>query len=684
LNRYSRKKGSTNLIAGLEECKNLFGKLAQNHTPGNNQIVLITDGNPDNDPSLQSNELKIAHKVKIIGLGVGGGVSLEKLNKVVSPGNAHILKAFTDLDKFFLNQEQPKYTDHHFAVEVLNIAPVVCPREIPGTTPWIFRFHVQNIGKNPLPRGSQLIIRSSEKTSTGMCELTDIVPRGVSIFLDVTVHHTGKLEYDKLPPLLYYYFETSNADSISCDSDNFSLNSAWCLGPFYNIPISELGVDHLNIMVFGVSGSGKSLFICRVFSAFDENNIQTTAAAGGGQDHTTEKICFYPLPENLPIWMWDTWGVTKDNYKNMFELILAGKLPDGYQMKNGINMEDAKDLRNQDNLQSEVHGLLLFVPPGILVNRDLLQQVKDALSVAAAKLQLSPIVVITREDEVDPAERKPLVQKLARELNNIPEGRIHLIKNYTTEQSKDFKLDQSSLHIMREITNNAQAFLKARIGRIANINRYNVPTTNVSPGGMRFGGSSPYQPQIFGQSPQTYGQPQTYGPTQGQSYGQPQAQSYGQPQGQSYGQPQGQSYGQPQAQSYGQPQAQSYGQPQGQSYGQPQAQSYGQHQMQSYGQPQAQSYPQPQAQSYDSGSSSLRIPAKTRGEEFCIEVYLPELSFSCLKMILERDLTDRPNGATTIKKIIKNGKILIRNDNEVRNLKGLGLGLEPDTLEVEW
>jgi len=224
--------------------------------------------------------------------------------------------------------------------------------------------------------------------------------------------------------------------------------------------------DKLNILLFGMAGSSKSSFINSCYTLLSNKLESQIAQSGGDSVRVTKELVPYRLvaPHNeapTTLMLVDTWGVEQnvDHYnQGQFELILKGKLPKNWHMKDDVT----GSLKLQDNRSSsEIHCLIIFVPAGELVSGPgkgsfMLSKTKEFCA-TATRLKIPFIVLLSKIDIQVPAFRAnptanfPDITKLVNQAAQtfaIAPAQVYPLINYYSETEKTFHIDQLTFRIL--------------------------------------------------------------------------------------------------------------------------------------------------------------------------------------------------------------------------------------------
>jgi len=181
----------------------------------------------------------------------------------------------------------------------------------------------------------------------------------------------------------------------------------WFTKKLLEQPISQdpKTVIPYNILVYGKISSGKSSFISSCYWLFqDEPPYQVPTS--GTSHHVTTKLHKYLLT-GTHINMWDTWGVTTENYQNN-ELtdLLEGVLDSGWEMteKKEGNKSSLIEQNQATRHLRRIHAIIIVIPAiafleeGDPAQLEYLAKLRaDILNVG--RLGYSPILVLNKIDE---------------------------------------------------------------------------------------------------------------------------------------------------------------------------------------------------------------------------------------------------------------------------------------------
>jgi septin family protein len=229
-------------------------------------------------------------------------------------------------------------------------------------------------------------------------------------------------------------------------------------------------LEPINILIFGMAGSSKSSFINSIYTMFQHDTIISTAGTQAGSDHCTKQYFKYEF-EGLPFSIWDTWGITEENYQDFeLTLMLQGKLPKKYDYSMSYDVVKKKFGKDLDATANErkIHQVIFFIPIGQY--EDLQEYMVEHLR-SINMLVPNPIIVLSLADSFDEKIREsPLLgdskilseakKKITQKIG-IPGNRIYYGVNYQNETKPSFEIDRNTFSIVYDAIKNAQ--LKQKI-----------------------------------------------------------------------------------------------------------------------------------------------------------------------------------------------------------------------------
>jgi len=158
-----------------------------------------------------------------------------------------------------------------------------------------------------------------------------------------------------------------------------------------------LGVNTVNISLFGGAGTGKSTCINGVQSAFKGRAVNR-ALAGGNGDHITTGYNDYFLDSNLAICLWDSMGFSLKNYSGAaFEFMLDGLLLPNFDFQQEP-VFGKQGTRANPKLDDKIHSICLFVPAMQVSDSGHCARVVEFVNRARSR-NLQVLLVLSQVDE---------------------------------------------------------------------------------------------------------------------------------------------------------------------------------------------------------------------------------------------------------------------------------------------
>lgn len=231
---------------------------------------------------------------------------------------------------------------------------------------------------------------------------------------------------------------------------------------FYAKPTLENIDMKLNILVFGLIGSGKSSLINTFFTLLnDECDIVKKAEELQDNEHVTKELVMYELTKQIKLR--DIWGITNTNYgTDIVEKVLHGELPSGWSMGFELanHKQNIESAANKAKAASRAIHSVIFVVPASMSNleEDFKYALKEKFKYVS-KFCPNPIVVLSMVDHLCPIARthpeKAFLDETIRnrrvELCNLlgcSLGNVHIGVNYTQERQKNTAIDVNTFKIL--------------------------------------------------------------------------------------------------------------------------------------------------------------------------------------------------------------------------------------------
>jgi len=222
-----------------------------------------------------------------------------------------------------------------------------------------------------------------------------------------------------------------------------------------------------NILLFGLSGAGKSSLINSMLTAVSKSSMSSNqAVAGGSANHVTKTVGCYPLAPNVQLW--DVFGLTQQTFQGCeLEALLSGKVAPGSSIDQVLGAGgqvngNPTPAELQLRVQRRIHSLL-FVVPQAAIKDPALSSVRELLSKhfsEVSKFGLNPLVVLTKVDELSPdflsepnrpREDDHPVESLrtrAAQVLNVSKNKVLCGLNYHHQRRKNFEIDKLNFAIL--------------------------------------------------------------------------------------------------------------------------------------------------------------------------------------------------------------------------------------------
>lgn len=464
LNSHVRKRGGTNTSQGLTDAQQLYSRGRNN---AKRLLFLLTDGeaNDKADAERLAAQLKFTQGAMVFVLAVGKHFDMDHLAKVASYGCLYRVDNYEALLEALKDNERNDSSVQHDLHVTLRAYTVNSP--VKFSQDLKYQLEVHNVGTVALPAGTRIWLSEQGHYFNETCvNLPHSLEVGDKTQLSFTLN-SQKRHFRHLSDGVQFSIKHPHGAQVYCDMNEIEFRSQDFIGNFigYRPPSPA---TCLNILMFGVIGSGKSSFTNTILSAFSDQ-VMDNAQVGGDGDHCTTDYRRFHLGQlcgltGTEIALWDSWGLDEETYGNDFLMtLLRGDLPSGYEMVNVSIVDGAKrDPDNMHQVDRRIHGVLMFVPINILEDSVMLLRIKDALRLTN-KMKLNAQVVVTRADTVSGKQnRVTLQERIAKELNLAP-LRVNLVKNYIKVRDKDFGIDKVALRVFADIVDTAHQYVKTYV-----------------------------------------------------------------------------------------------------------------------------------------------------------------------------------------------------------------------------
>jgi hypothetical protein len=295
-------------------------------------IFILTDG----DYNMGVNPILISQKLKLEGTSiffiiVGGLASTNEI------------KNFVYYDQIFFKNKMFVNKNFNICIEI------------------------RNIGKNDIPSNSTIKFKENSQILTSIIKIEQNISPNMVAYIQGTIFTKQNSKISDLNRFLDFniYYPSENK-KIFCKYDRIALSTELFIGSFleWKLPAD---VPAINILIFGIMGSGKSSFINTVITSLSET-IEEQTVIGGSLDHVTNKYEMIQLKPKIGIKinMFDSWGVSGPNYENtnMLNYFLDGLIPDEFPMEKVYDIQFVEEtIKNNyyDAYKRKIHAVAMFI-----------------------------------------------------------------------------------------------------------------------------------------------------------------------------------------------------------------------------------------------------------------------------------------------------------------------------------
>jgi len=247
--------------------------------------------------------------------------------------------------------------------------------------------------------------------------------------------------------------------------------------------LKQSGISHINVLLVGEVGAGKSSFFNTVNSVF-RGYVTSLANAGSlGRSVTTQyreyKVRAGDDGEKIIKFRFcDTRGLEAEGGLAIsdVEKILEGRVRDQTELTGEI-VPNKEGFRSHPTLENQTHFLAILVGADTLslmpeTLRDKIRKIREL----AIQRSISSLVLMTKSDKVCPHTEKdtskvfhsPEIRDKVLEIGSIfgmPPMNIHPVRNYFSEVEVELPMDILVLTAVRQILRGAHDFLQDMLDR---------------------------------------------------------------------------------------------------------------------------------------------------------------------------------------------------------------------------
>jgi len=328
---------------------------------------------------------------------------------------------------------------------------------------------LENVGRENIPPNTEVKIIENDYFDSTPIFFKDEISTNNSVSKKVKVPAKGEKKAILLPEILEFGISHKSVKLI-CKQSGVKLYSEFFIKDIIELKPPLKDIQYLNILCFGVAGSGKSSFINSLMTAIN-NRICTPAAVGGAENHVTTALTRFSIKDleineiegfnTIPINLFDIWGMDADNYQNgMFLDVLKGKLPESFEMKD--RTVQSQILKDAVWSQSErtIHSVIFFMPYNIEDNPLFTDALAENFRICTKDNKMNPVIVVTRASFEGESDAQNSLRMKISEKFNIPAGQIFMYDNYTHEGDKTMEIDRKTLQILAHTLNSAVYYQK--------------------------------------------------------------------------------------------------------------------------------------------------------------------------------------------------------------------------------
>lgn len=231
-----------------------------------------------------------------------------------------------------------------------------------------------------------------------------------------------------------------------------------------------------NVLLFGVTGAGKSTLINTLLTLVDNGDVvRAPAICGGAAGHVTNEITWI-LSQKRLLNFEDAFGLSNAATDATFtscelQMLIDGQLPPRWSRD--MTVEQLRSVLHHPEIvrtaaERVVHAVIICVPQGLLFGDANNPQLQATLRHCSAVRAWNYLVVITRADELDggftadPSQciaTSPALQQArtrAATLFHVSEARVMFAANYVHTDRRSISYDAVNYRILMELVRRAE------------------------------------------------------------------------------------------------------------------------------------------------------------------------------------------------------------------------------------
>jgi len=470
--------GTTEMGSALTKARDLFQLTEERNsrTKRPRIVFLITDGYPSSDPTAVAQSLKWDSKATLFVIGVGNEIDLKTVESIASPSYGFKVDSFEQFMKDLAAAQRALLSGADQPESKIVFTVKMKDDKVLGTRDNIpILMDIRNYLSRSIPANSAIVFRADGYLVPMRHIIRKEIPSMDRQTLEFELHPSAESSLQTLPEFITVNIVDNHGLDLPVEYDRIRLPLEYFVGDLVRMKPADRRVRAFNTLVFGVIGAGKSSWINSIVTALSHQVENQLASVGGTSGHVTTQLVRYRLynipdvPE-VPLNLWDSWGVTLSNYDEEFiGALLKGDVPSGFKIASTYSPRDNTVNNATDYpLSREMHAVVIVVPQAITEDSDMLQKMQK---VVQQMIEYNPVIVVTHMDEVSEEAHHRVQSQIAKEFR-VPENRIHLLTNYVTDREKNFARDKANIVLLNEIMQSANARLKRHLATSEDFENY--------------------------------------------------------------------------------------------------------------------------------------------------------------------------------------------------------------------
>ncbi|KAL6040554.1 Matrilin 2 [Balamuthia mandrillaris] len=451
VNRMKQMSQSTFTKEGMQSALSI----CENDTGATKKVIfLLTDGmpTPGHEPDRELNEAK-AKGISVYALGVGRGVDENALRRLCTNGQYfHV----SDYEGFVREVQLAQDAASAKAARFLSLDFTAASNEMRSNGELVLNVIVKNRSADTtIPAGQKIVFEKNNYFQPVEFILRSAVPPAGQATATITLCPKSSASEDDFPGQVEFIFQHGSVTHRGA----VTLGTGFLRGDFK-------APTPVNFLVFGSKGSGKSSLLNAIITCLSLNKVPSMVFnVMASDEHVTtffgkavlskylrdhDGLDDDELPqETIQLVAYDTWGTSADQEE--YKLVGLSNFLEG-RIYPGAHMDETQKYLRPPNKADEIHVVVFVVTLTSTMQEEVLEQTRKAM-LEVSRLQYTPLLVVTRVDDVEEAEENQRLRKEILAKVPVNPSNVFFHKNYVGERERDVNIDLSTRRILRAICN---------------------------------------------------------------------------------------------------------------------------------------------------------------------------------------------------------------------------------------